>query len=1016
MSQDTEYGAGQIQVLEGLEAVRKRPAMYIGSTDSRGLHHLVYEVVDNAIDEALAGYCDRIEVTLHGDGSVSVSDNGRGIPVDTHEQYDRPAVEVIMTVLHAGGKFDNKSYQVSGGLHGVGVSVVNALSRRLDVEIKRDGAVWHDSFNRGEPQAGAFERVRDLGPDEDTGTTVRFWPDGDIFETDAFEFATLETRLRELAFLNSGVEIRLVEEADAADEDTDAESDDGTAPAEPERRERSFRYDGGIREFVRYLNETKTVLHDDVIFYADSEADIQVEVALQATEELQGSIHAFANNINTREGGTHLTGFKTALTRVVNDYAKAEGLLGDFDSLNGEDVREGLTAVISIKHPDPQFEGQTKTKLGNSDVRGIVESVTHEKLGTYLEEHPDTAEAIVSKAVEAAKARKAAKQAEELTRRKSALESTSLPGKLADCQSRDPAEAELFVVEGDSAGGCFTGDTEIALADGRSITFEQLVAEHEDGETHYCYTVQDDGRIGIERITNPRVTKEDAELVRVTLDDGEEIRCTPDHEFMLRDGSYCEARDLDDGQSLMPLYRKTSDTEEEAITIDGYEMVKQPFAPDFWEFTHLLADRYNLEHGAYERSDGDHKHHVDFDKRNNRPDNVRRLPKDEHLELHREHAARTLHTEEAKQKAGETRRSDAFHEKMSRRMQEDGTVEILREQAKEQWDDEELREWRSEKTEEQWTEEFRESRMEAYNETYYENTIPFMKEVLEEEGDLENYDERRRETDDPNVLTKSTTVEKFFDGEHELVEAVEAHNHSVASVEPLEETEDVYDIEVPGTHNFALESGVFVHNSAKQGRDRRFQAILPLKGKILNVEKHRLDRVLENDEVRALITAIGAGVGEEFDIDDVRYERLILLSDADVDGAHIRTLLLTLLYRHMRPLVEAGYVYAAKPPLYRIRYRGETYDAMTEAERDRIIEEVCNGNPTQVQRFKGLGEMNPDQLWETTMNPENRILKRITVEDAAAADKMFSVLMGDAVEPRKQFIKDRATDAEWVDI
>jgi len=654
MSRETEYGAGQIQVLEGLEAVRKRPAMYIGSTDSRGLHHLVYEVVDNAIDEALAGYCDRIEVTVHDDGSVSVSDNGRGIPVDTHEQYDRPAVEVIMTVLHAGGKFDNKSYQVSGGLHGVGVSVVNALSERLDVEIKRDGALWRDSFDHGEPEEGAFERVRDLDDDEETGTTVRFWPDGDIFETDEFEFSTLENRLRELAFLNSGVEIQLVDEGSAA---VDAAIDSDEIDPDADRRERTFYYEGGIREFVRYLNETKTVLHDDVIYYTDSEQDIEIEVALQATEELQGSIHAFANNINTREGGTHLTGFKTALTRVVNDYAREHNLLRDLDSLKGEDVREGLTAVISIKHPDPQFEGQTKTKLGNSEVRGIVESITHEKLGTYLEEQPDIAEAIVSKAVEAAKARKAAKQAEELTRRKSALESTSLPGKLADCQSRDPSESELFVVEGDSAGG-----------------------------------------------------------------------------------------------------------------------------------------------------------------------------------------------------------------------------------------------------------------------------------------------------------------------------------------------------------------------SAKQGRDRRFQAILPLKGKILNVEKHRLDRILQNDEVRALITAIGAGIGEEFDIEDARYERIIILSDADVDGAHIRTLLLTLLYRHMRPLVEAGYVYAAKPPLYRIRYRGETYDAMTEAERDRIIEEKCDGNPTQVQRFKGLGEMNPDQLWETTMNPENRILKQITVEDAAAADKMFSVLMGDAVEPRKQFIKERATEAEWVDI
>ena len=638
MADEQEYGAGQIQVLEGLQAVRKRPAMYIGSTDTRGLHHLVYEVVDNAIDEALAGYCDAIQVTVHEDGSVSVTDNGRGIPVDTHEQYDRPAVEVIMTVLHAGGKFDNKSYQVSGGLHGVGVSVVNALSKRLEVEIKRDGAVWRHRFERGEPDVDAFERVRDLNPDEDTGTTVRFWPDDDIFEGTDFSFDTLSTRLRELAFLNSGVEIGLADERDGESV--------------------TFRYEGGIREFVEYLNETKTALHSDVIYFEDEDDDIAVEVAMQATDELQGSIHAFANNINTREGGTHLTGFKTALTRVVNDYATDNGLLGDLDgTLKGEDVREGLTAVISVKHPDPQFEGQTKTKLGNSEVRGIVESAVHQQLGTYFEEHPNTAQAIIGKAVEAAKARQAAKKAEELTRRKSALESTALPGKLADCQSKDPSESELFVVEGDSAGG-----------------------------------------------------------------------------------------------------------------------------------------------------------------------------------------------------------------------------------------------------------------------------------------------------------------------------------------------------------------------SAKQGRDREFQAILPLKGKILNVEKHRLDRILENDEIRALITAIGTGIGEEFDIEDARYHRIILMTDADVDGAHIRTLLLTLLYRHMKPLLEAGYVYAAKPPLYRVRYRGETYDAMSEDERDRIVEEKCNGNPDQVQRFKGLGEMNPDQLWDTTMNPENRILKRITVEDAAAADRMFSILMGDAVGPRKQFIKEHAGDAEWVDI
>jgi DNA gyrase subunit B len=1074
MSEDTEYGAGQIQVLEGLQAVRKRPAMYIGSTDSRGLHHLVYEVVDNSIDEALAGHCDTIDVTIHEDNSISVSDDGRGIPVDMHEEHGKPAVEVIMTILHAGGKFDNKSYQVSGGLHGVGVSVVNALSKWLEVEIKRDGAVWKQRFDHGEPEY-ELEKVRELEPDEGTGTEIRFWPDDDIFETQEYVFSTLQSRLRELAFLNSGVEIALIDERDGNEE--------------------RFCYEGGIREFVTFLNETKTRLHDGVIYFDDeeeiSEGVVQVEVAMQATDELQGSIHAFANNINTREGGTHMTGFKTALTRIINDYAQDNGMLKDLDdTLKGEDIREGLTAVLSVKHPDPQFEGQTKTKLGNSEVRGIVESTVHEELGTYFEENPDTAEAIVSKAVEAAKARKAAKKAEELTRRKSALDSTALPGKLADCQTKDPGEAELFVVEGDSAGGCFTGDTEIALASGRSITFEQLVEEHEAGESHYCYTVKDDGKIGLERIEHPRVTKEDAELVKVTLDNGETVRCTPDHEFMLRDGTYCEAQDLDSGQSLMPLYRKTSDTDEENITIDGYEMVKQPVMNDFWEFTHLLADGYNLQRGRYTEDDGNHRHHVDFDKRNNRPDNIARLPKAEHLELHREHAAKTLHDDEVQEELRELRRSEEFREMMSERMQEEETVELLREQAEEQWeddeyeqfmreawrefyeknpeyrervrkrlteeareywaveehreeqserveqyfeenpeaveqrrqdalqqwDDEELREWRSEKTKEQWTEEFREQRMEAYNQTYYENTIPFMKQVLEEDGDLENYKEKRQEEGGPNVLRKDTTIEKFFEGEDELLTAVATHNHTVESVEQVDETADVYDIEVPGTHNFALESGVFVHNSAKQGRNPEFQAILPIRGKILNVEKHRLDRILENNEIRNLITALGTGIGDEFDIDDVRYEKIIFMCDADVDGAHIRTLLLTLFYRHMKPLLDAGYVYAAQPPLYRIRYNGETYDAMTEAEREQIVEEKCGGSPDQVQRFKGLGEMNPQQLWDTTMDPETRYLKQITIEDAAAADKMFSVLMGDAVEPRKEFIKDHAPEAEWVDI
>jgi DNA gyrase subunit B len=639
MVAESNYGAGQIQVLEGLEAVRKRPAMYIGSTDSRGLHHLVYEVVDNAIDEALAGYCSHIEVELHEDGSVSVRDDGRGIPVDTHEEYDRPAVEVILTVLHAGGKFDKESYQVSGGLHGVGVSVVNALSEWLTVEVDRDGTRYEQRFERGEPVT-ELKTVKAV-PEDQTGTRVRFKPDTDIFEVESFTFSTLESRLRELAFLNSGVQISLLDGRDAGGDQS------------------TFEYEGGIREFVRYLNETRSPLHEDVIYLDDETDGVQVEIAMQATEDLQSSTHAFANNINTREGGTHLTGFKTALTRVVNGYAQDNDLLGavDGENLKGEDIREGLTAVISVKHPDPQFEGQTKTKLGNSDVRGIVESALHDGLSTYFEEHPDTAEAIISKAIEAAKARKAAQKAEELTRRKSALESTSLPGKLADCQTKDPEKSELFIVEGDSAGG-----------------------------------------------------------------------------------------------------------------------------------------------------------------------------------------------------------------------------------------------------------------------------------------------------------------------------------------------------------------------STKQARNREFQAVLPIRGKILNVEKHRLDRILENEEIRAMIRAIGTGIGEEFDLSNLRYERIIMSTDADVDGAHIRTLLLTFFYRHMRPLLENGHIYAIKPPLYRIRCGGETHDAMTEADRERIVAEECGGSPDQVQRFKGLGEMNPEQLWESAMNPENRILKRITVEDAAAADRMFSVLMGDAVGPRKQFIQEHATDAEWVDI
>jgi DNA gyrase subunit B len=642
---ESDYGADNINVLEGLEAVRERPGMYIGSTSKDGLHHLVDEVVDNSIDEALAGHCDTISVTVNEGNSVTVSDNGRGIPVDHHEEYDAPALEVIMTVLHAGGKFDSDSYKVSGGLHGVGVSAVNALSEQLNVKVKRDGGVYQHEFQQAVPQ-GEMEHLRDMEADEETGTEITFQPDTEIFEVTEYDLTVLENRLRQLAFLNSGVEITLTDDRDEANTDG-----------------YTFHYEGGIKEYVEYLNEPKEKVHEDVIYFEGSQevegvGEIEVQIALQVTNSGQESTHSFANNIHTPDGGKHLTGFKTALTRMYNNYGNDNNLLKEVDgNLSGTDVRDGMTSVISIKHPDPQFEGQTKSTLGNAEVRSVVESLLTDELKKLFEENPSIAKTLISHSANAAQARQAAEKAKEVTRRKTALSTTTLPGKLADCQSKDPEVSELYIVEGDSAGG-----------------------------------------------------------------------------------------------------------------------------------------------------------------------------------------------------------------------------------------------------------------------------------------------------------------------------------------------------------------------SAKQGRNNENQAILPLKGKIINVEKHRLDRILENTEIESIIKAIGAGVGDDFNIDEVRYENVILMMDADVDGAHIKTLMLTFFYRYMRPLLEEGMVYAAQPPLYRVKYRGNTYDVMTEKERDKVIENECNGNPTQVQRFKGLGEMNPKQLWQTTMKPENRRFSKISIGDAAEADKAFSVLMGPDVEPRKEFISERADEADFVDI
>lgn len=627
-----DYGADQIQILEGLEAVRKRPGMYIGSTSERGLHHLVYEVVDNSIDEALAGFCDKISVTIEEDNSITVEDNGRGIPVDMHES-GMPAVEVVLTVLHAGGKFGEGGYKVSGGLHGVGVSVVNALSTSMEVTVKRDGKINEISFSRG----NTVSKLKVTGNTETTGTKVHFCPDPEIFTVTTYSYDTLRHRLRELSFLNRGISITLTDKRDG--------------------RSENFHFEGGITSFVEHLNRKKEKLHPTPIYFSGVKDDTVVEIALQYNDSYQENIYSFVNNINTEEGGTHLAGFKQALTRSANDFARRQGVLKDKDgNLSGEDVREGLTAVISLKIREPQFEGQTKTKLGNSEVRGIVDSIVTEGLFEFFEENPAVTKKIMEKAMMASRAREAARRARELTRRKNALESSSLPGKLADCSAKNPDETEIYIVEGDSAGG-----------------------------------------------------------------------------------------------------------------------------------------------------------------------------------------------------------------------------------------------------------------------------------------------------------------------------------------------------------------------SAKQGRDRRFQAILPLRGKILNVEKARLDKIFANNEIRTMITAFGTGIGGEFDLSKRRYGKIIIMTDADVDGAHIRTLLLTFFYRYMKPLIEHGHVYIAQPPLYQIRKGKSHYYTYSDEELSKKLDEVGRDGAT-IQRYKGLGEMNPEQLYETTMDPKERTMLRVDLEDAEAADEIFTILMGDQVEPRRQFIEENARLVKNLDI
>jgi len=1058
------YLAKDIQILGGIEAVRKRPAMYIGSTSLRGLHHLVYEVVDNSIDEALAGFCKNIDVTINKDGSITVADDGRGIPVDIHPKLKIPALTVVMTKLHAGGKFSKNAYKVSGGLHGVGVSVTNALSKKVIVQVKRNGNLYTQSFEQGNP---ASEMTTKPGkPDQGTGTQVTFYPDPEIFPETRFSFDILSSRLRELAFLNNGLRITINDERE-------------------EGKKHEFHYEGGIKSFVEYLNKNRKAL-TPILYFDKRKNGCEIEVAMQYNDGYNENIFSFANNINTIEGGTHLSGFKSALTRALNNYAEKKN--HNQFKLSSEDVREGLTAVISVKISNPQFEGQTKTKLGNSEVKGITDSIVNESLGSFLEENPSIARLVIDKSVLAATAREAARKARELTRRKSILDSGRLPGKLADCSENDPAKCELFLVEGDSAGGCFSGETRVTLADGRDLSFIELVDEDQRGKKNYCYTINRDGSVGVALIKNPRRTKKSASVIKIILDNGKEIICTLDHKFMLRDMSYVAAENLTPDKSLMPLYRKLSKIGGR-ITIKGYEMVYQNKSDD-WIFTHLLSDKYNVQNGYYAESLGSHKHHIDFNKLNNNPDNIIRMSHDDHLLLHKLVVEKTLLREDVKEKSKAAHQTKEYKIKMSKIMSSAKMRKMLSERSKklwknenykknilkkymdfyysnseyqkkllkrlyklqknywsnndnrfrqseriknyflnnpsakelarkksiEQWSNEDLKLWRSKKTMEQWTPEFRSKRKAAYDQTYFNHTIKFMKMIYDLHGSLYSYDWERVISQNKNVLKKETFLKKYFYQDEEMmIECVANYNHKIKSIELLNDKSDVYDLEVEGTHNFALSAGVFVHNSAKQGRNREFQAILPLRGKILNVEKARLHKVLGSNEIVTLISALGSGIAEEFDVIKTRYHKIIIMTDSDVDGNHITTLLLTLFFRYMQPLIDAGYVYIAQAPLFKVQKGKTILYAHTDAEKDKFVKELGTEG-INVQRYKGLGEMNPIQLWETTMDPSNRVLKKVTIEDAVDADEIFTILMGEEVEPRRKFIEDNAKEVKELDV
>ena len=1052
MAKKKKESYDDIQVLKGPESIRENLGMYAGSK-SQALSHMLKECLDNSIDENMAGHCNKILIHFLKDESVILQDNGRGIPVSYNKEEKKNSLEIVFTTTHSGGKFSSDNYTYSGGLHGVGLVLVNALSSWLKVTVIRDGYEYSLAFKKGYPSKKLTKKKTTA---KGTGTLIHFMPDKEFFKKDKMDINEIYQKIEEISYLCNNLNIIVIDDIN-------------------DKKETFGDKTNNIGTYVEHIaeNTLKTKLLDNPIIIKGKKNNVEVDIGLQWSDDFTEDFKCFTNNIPNRDGGTHLAGFRSGLTRTFTWFLKTFEIKSKI-KLSSDDIREGLIYIINVRHPRPSFSSQTKEKLVSEDVRGIVEFIMMEKFKDYCEKNADQIKKVIKKATSAAKARDAARRARELERKKGDFGFGSLAGKLSDCQEKDPRKNEIFIVEGDSAGGCFFSNTMISLPNSQNISFKNLVKDYENGKKHYCYTINDLGQICIGEIINPRKTKKDAKVIKIILDNGEEIICTPDHKLMTKDNEFVEA-EKSLGVSLRALYRKTSGWKKGQIK--GYEMFWSDY-DNKWKYTHIISDFYNIQNNIYSNIKGNNcRHHVDFNKLNNYPNNIIKMSKDDHFEFHRNNLQHTLHRPDIKEKSKLAKQTPEYREKMSKKMSETEMAKMLSERAKRQWEnedykkymgqkwkvfynsneeyreenneqlnkaqqeywsndenrksqskrvekyfeehpeqkkalskkakgqweDKELIEWRSNETKKQWTDDFRRNRKEAYNRTYYRHTIEFIKEIFDRDNSVDNYDEERIKNGSRNLLKLSTFLKRFFNNDYNLmIEALQTYNHKVVEIIELEELMDVYDLEVPGTHNFALASGIFVHNSAKQGRDRKIQAILPLRGKVLNVEKSDFKKMLDNKELTTLVTALGVGIGPTLNPDKLRYGKVIIFTDSDVDGSHIRTLLLTFFYRQMPQLIFNENIYIAQPPLYRIVYKGKTIYLKDDREKDIFVEK--NPGKYAIQRFKGLGEMNPQQLWDTSMDPKTRNLVKVSIDNIAEADRIFSILMADDTAPRKSFI------------